>query len=298
MKKLLITGAEGFVGHYLIEQLKNKYNILATYFLEKDFEVQSVYLDISDLESLNKYVTDYRPDIICHLAAQSSGGVSYNNPYQTYSINVLGTANILECIRTASNNIRLFIPSSSDVYGIPNYLPIDEKHPLNPTNPYSSSKMIAEQITMQYVMHYDLDAVLSRSFNHTGIGQDEKFFVPTVIRKIRNAKDGDTITMGNIAIMRDFLDVRDMVRAYELLLESAPGIYNVAANDPTVLNDIVEFVIKLSGKHINIKIDPDKVRKNENLRLFGTFEKLKKETGWEPKISINETLEWMYKNYE
>ncbi len=201
-------------------------------------------------------------------------------------------------ISNGTNKIRLFIPSSSDVYGIPNYLPIDEKHPLNPTNPYSSSKMIAEQITMQYVMHYDLDAVLSRSFNHTGIGQDEKFFVPTVIRKIKNAKDGDTITMGNLAIMRDFLDVRDMVRAYELLLESAPGIYNVAANNPVVLNDIVEFVIKLSGKHINIKIDPDKVRKNENLRLFGTFEKLRKETEWEPKILINETLDWMYKNYE
>ena len=298
MKKVMITGAEGFVGHYLINELSNDYNVIACFFQDKVFPIESHRLDVTDMQELTALIRKISPDIICHLAAQSSGGVSYDNPYFTYTVNVMGTLNILESVRQSGKNIKVFIPSSSDVYGVPDYLPIDEKHPLRPTNPYSSSKVIIEQIARQYNTQFKCDIVISRSFNHTGIGQDSKFFVPTVIREIKNAPDGGTITMGNLAIMRDFLDVRDVVRAYRMLIGTERGVYNVAGNNPLILNDIVEYVIKQSGKHINISIDPAKVRKNENLRLYGSFDKLNKKTGWKPEIHIEETIRGMYHSYE
>lgn len=294
MKKVFITGAEGFVGTYLIEELKSHYEIVAGYFLNSNFECRSHRIDITDKGIMDDIISKEQPDIICHLAAQSSGGVSYRNPHLTYNINVIGTLNILNAAMHMNRDVTVFIPSSSDVYGIPGYLPIDEKHCLNPTNPYSSSKMIIEQIASQYSRHFGLNIVISRSFNHTGPGQDEKFFVPTIIRKIQEAKNGETITTGNLAIVRDFLDVRDVVRAYRLLLEASPGVYNVAGNNPIILNEIVEYIIEISGKYVNISIDPSKVRKNENLRLYGTYDKLTNATGWVPEIDIRQTLREMY----
>lgn len=294
MKKVFITGAEGFVGRYLIEELKPYYEVIGGHFLQAQLDCKSYRIDVTDRESIERVMESEKPDIICHLAAQSSGGVSYRHPMLTYRINVMGTLNVLDAARNTGKDTTVFIPSSSDVYGAPQYLPIDEKHPLHPINPYSSSKMIIEQIAGQYSMHFDVNVIVSRSFNHTGPGQDDKFFVPTMIKKIRQAKDGDTITAGNLAIIRDFLDVRDVVRAYRLILEIEPGVYNIAGNNPVMLGDITEHIIKISGKHINISIDPSKVRKNENLRLFGSYEKLNKETGWEPEIDIVDTLREMY----
>ncbi len=298
MKRILITGAEGFVAHYLIEELKNDYNIYGTYFLEKELDIENEFLDITNRESVDNLIKKINPDIICHLAAQSSGGVSLKNPYLTYSVNVLGTLNIFESVKNFNKKIKIFIPSSADVYGKPKYLPVDEKHPLYANNPYSSSKIIIENIAKQYIDHFNLNIILTRSFNHTGVYQDSRFFIPSVIEQIKKAKNDDTIYVGNINIKRDFLDVRDVVKAYKQLFEIERGTFNVASGKSIELKKIIEHIIKISNKNIKIQISQDKIRKNEVQEIYGSYELINKTIAWKPKINILHTLEWMFEYNE
>ncbi len=239
-------------------------------------------------------ISEFSPDVIYHLAAQASGGVSLRNPYLTYTVNFAGTVNLIEAVRKHDETCHIIIPSSSDVYGKPDYLPIDEEHSLKAVNPYSSSKIIMEDAVEQYVKHFKMNITITRSFNHTGRGQDERFFIPSMIKQVNSTKNGDTIKTGNLDIKRDFLDVRDVIKAYISLMNIKNGKYNVCSGKSHKLRDILGFIIELSGRDISVIKDPTRIRKNDPEEIRGTYEKIKSETGWEPRVDIMNTIEWMF----
>lgn len=174
MKRVLITGAEGFVAKYLYEEIKDLCEVRGGFFIKKELPYESFYLDVTDHSSVKVAVRDGGYDAIYHLAGQSSAKTAKTNFFDTYRINVLGALNIAEAVTSLSLKTRVIFISTSDVYGVPMYLPVDEKHPVSPLNAYSHSKLLSEEILRSYAGK-GLDLVIARSFNHTGRGQTSNF---------------------------------------------------------------------------------------------------------------------------
>lgn len=270
MKKALITGINGFVGPYLRKELEaNGYRV---YGLDLHGTEGAYACDITSFEQVFKVVDAVKPDFIFHLAGFSSVAKSFENPLLCFKINVEGTKNLLDAIVKVGLKPKILIVSSAEVYGVPKYLPIDEKHPLDPISPYGKSRVEQEKLALGY----DLHVVISRSFNHTGPGQPTTFVIPSFKKQVDEAKDGDTIYVGNLDVVRDFSDVRDVVKAYRILLEKgkAKEIYNVGSGIGYRLRDILESLIKKSGKRLMVEIDPDKLRKNDIFKVVSDNKKI------------------------
>jgi len=295
MKKILITGAEGFVAEYLYNELKDSYNIEGTYFLRHNIPYKSYFLDVMDYSEVEKRVSSGSYDSIFHLAGQSSAKVAKNNFYDTYRINILGALNFAEAITKLKLKTRFIFISTSDVYGTPKYLPIDEKHPLSPLNAYSDSKRMAEEILKKYT-EKQLNLVITRAFNHTGRNQTTNFFIPSIIQQVKNIKDKGTIQTGNLSLARDFSDVRDVVSAYKSLIEIERGIYNISSEKSIPLREIVDYVIKKSKKEITIEEKAELIRKGEPKDFYGSSVLIKRKTGWKRKYNLFDTIDWMIKD--
>uniref|UniRef100_A0A7C3J6A1 NAD-dependent epimerase/dehydratase family protein n=1 Tax=candidate division WOR-3 bacterium TaxID=2052148 RepID=A0A7C3J6A1_UNCW3 len=296
MKKVLITGAEGFVASFLYKVLKEKYDVEGTYFVEKDLGYKSYKLDLTDKKNVFEFFEKNSYDFIFHLAGQSSTKVSLKDPYLTYNVNINSTLNILESLRLYQSKTKFIFISTSDVYGLPKYLPIDEKHPTNPQNPYSNSKKICEEIIESYE-RFGINYIIIRAFNHIGVGQNENFFIPSLIRKIKETQDGK-VKVGNLNLKRDFTDVRDMVYAYSLSMELKNGIYNICSGKSYSLKYIADYLVKLSGKNITFETDESLLRKNEPEEFFGDLELFRSITGYKNRYSIEESLKWIFENYD
>jgi len=295
MKRVLITGAEGFVASYLIQRLAKSYLLYGTYFLKEIESVESLFLDITDPDRVSQMVSEIKPDIIYHLAAQSSGGLSFSKTMMTYSINVQGTLNLLEAARISVPDAVIIIPTSADIYGSPDYLPLDEKHPLKPVNPYAASKAAVHIICENYSKTFGMKIVEARSFNHIGRGQAELFFIPSIVKQIKNCSKTDRrIQAGNIDIKRDFSDVRDVVEAYELMINAESGVYNVCSGQSLPLRGFIDHLIEYSGKNIIVDVNNAMKRDNEPEDFYGSYKKLNSAVGWKPKADILKTLEWIY----
>ncbi|MEO0288748.1 MAG: GDP-mannose 4,6-dehydratase [candidate division WOR-3 bacterium] len=295
MKRVLITGAEGFVASYLYKVLKDKYLVEGTYFVDRFLEYPSYKLDLTDKKSVFDFLEKNEYDYIFHLAGQSSTKVSLNDPYLTYFVNINSTLNIIESLRLNKRKTKFLFISTSDVYGIPQYLPIDEKHPLNPQNPYSISKKICEEMIKSYE-RFGLDYVIIRAFNHIGVGQNENFFIPSLIKKIMESDNG-IVKVGNLNLKRDFTDVRDMVYAYSLAIDLERGVYNICSGKSFLLKDIAEYLVKISGKKIHFQVDESLLRKNEPEEFFGNCDLFKSLTGYKNKYTIEESLKWIFESY-
>lgn len=296
MKKVLITGAEGFVASYLYEVLKDKYEVEGTYFIEKDLGYTSYKLDLTDKKNVFQFFEKNVYDYIFHLAGQSSTKISLKDPFLTYNVNLNSTLNILESLRSKERKTKLIFISTSDVYGKPHYLPIDEKHPLNPQNPYSNSKKICEDLIKSYG-DFGVNHIIIRAFNHIGVGQNENFFIPSLVKKILSSKNG-VVKVGNLYLKRDFTDVRDMVYAYFLSMNLENGIYNISSGKSYLLKDIADYLVKISGKKITFKVDESLLRKNEPEEFYGNSELFRSLTGFKNRFSIEESLQWIYESYE
>jgi GDP-4-dehydro-6-deoxy-D-mannose reductase len=260
MKKALITGVNGFVGPYLRKELEdNGYDVYGL-----DISKQGLNFfkcDITDAKSMQDVIKEVKPNFIFHLAGFSSVGKSFEQPELCFKINVDGTKNLLDAvkiIRDKELNPRILIVSSADVYGKPEYIPINENHPVNPVSPYGESRVEQERISL----NSGLSVVISRSFNHTGEGQPDIFVIPSFKKQVALAKEGEKVLVGNLDIIRDFSDVRDVVRAYRLIIEKGDerGIYNVGSGKGYKLGDILDTFIKQSGKKLKIEIDEKKFR--------------------------------------
>lgn len=308
--KALITGVNGFVSSHLIALLHREgYDIIgldikinaedkaSKLILSGNGKIDLVECDLRDNMKLTEIVSQNRPDLIFHLAAQSSVKLSFENPAETYLINVIGTLNILEAISNLEKPAKVLLISSSEIYGQlkPDQVPVREAAPLKPVNPYAVSKATVDMMAYQYWKVYNLPVYLARAFSHAGPGQRTVAVLSDwafQTAKIELGLHPPQIDVGNMDVIRDYMDVRDTVRAYwSILTEGEPGVpYNVCSGIGYKLTDLLKIIISFTSKQIEIIPDPSRLRPVDIPILIGSPEKLNKATGWQPKIKIEKTL--------
>lgn len=303
--RVLITGAGGFVGRHLIMRLVEAgWEVIGTHRRADPLPMgqrpagtrQWCPLDVGDREGLRTLLEEVRPEAIVHLAAVTSVRESFRDPLTTLETNVVGTVNLLEAVRCGAPQARILLVSSADVYGRveEDRGPITEEFPLRPLSPYGMSKATMEFFGELYARAYGLEVLRARSFPHTGPGQDGRFLFPQAARQVCLAQWGEVreLRMGNLDPIRDYLDVRDVVEAYWLLLiKGEPGeVYNVASGEGHVLRELVMALEELVGAAWPILEDRDGEREVDLPFLVGDATRLKERTGWEPKVPLEETL--------
>lgn len=291
-KRLLVTGLDGFVGSTVRQMLSSPS-------LRGRFElvIPSNVLELRDCKSLDTAIAETRPDCVLHLAGQSFVPASVKDPLATYEVNFLGTLNLLDSLKGRGFNGRLLYVSSGDVYGWmpPEDLPVTEKHLVRPRNPYAVSKAAAELLCVQWTFAHDFDIVIARPFNHIGAGQAEWFVVSDFAKQVVEIKLGrqaPEIRVGSIDVTRDFTDVRDVVLAYMLLLESGQSgeIYNVCSGREQTIRSMLDGLLKISGIDCRIIEEAARKRPKEQTRMLGSYAKLQGQVGWQPTIGITQSL--------
>ena len=254
---------------------------------------------LEDPEPIARLLDRLRPIMVCHLAAQSSAAASFRNPGGTFATNVLGTLNLLEAVRALPDGERpaLLSVGSCEEYGPQpeSAYPLREDAALNPLSPYGVSKVAQTLLCRQYVRSYDLPAVMTRSFSHTGPGHDIRFAFPHFAHQIAAAEAGigpAEIVTGDLSPVRDFLDVRDVVAAYSLLLkEGRPGeIYHVSSGKSLTIGQGLEILVDGAKCPIAVRRDEDLCRPSDIPFMVGDNTKLRRDTGWKPEREINDTL--------
>jgi GDP-4-dehydro-6-deoxy-D-mannose reductase len=285
--RVLITGAGGFAGRHMTERaMAEGAEVIAPPREE---------LDLRDAEATRAAVALAAPDRIFHLAALASVPESWEAPAETIGNNLDATLAVLEAVRREAPHARVLIAGSGEMYGPPQTLPVDESHPIRPQNPYAVSKAAGDILGGFYEDGHDLHVIRSRAFNHSGPGQSDLWVIGAFARQIAEAEArGDEraeIVTGGLDARRDFTDVRDVVRAYWLLLEKAdPGAYNVCRGESIEVASILDGLAKAARLEVEPRIDPARLRKNEVMEIIGSHEKLTAATGWQPEIPIEQTL--------
>ncbi len=285
--KAFVTGANGFVGHWLIRHLEASGD-----------EVVSPPdgFDVTDPSSVRSAVIEAEPDAVFHLAALSHVGESWKDPARTFAVNATGTLHVLDAALACDQKPKVLVVSSAEVYGnvAEADLPLTEGRPLAPVTPYAVSKVSAEYLGIQAYLGTKLPVIRARSFNHVGPGQLPNFVVPALARRIVLAQQkGETeLAVGSLEARRDFTDVRDVVRAYRLLVEKGtPGeVYNVCSGKDLAVSHLAERLLSLSGAQLDLVVDPELVRPVELPVLRGDSTKLREATGWAPDIKLDQTL--------
>lgn len=301
--KALITGINGFVGEYLSDFLiSNQIDVYGTV-LSEEASIENISdnkifkMDLLDKNEVNKIIAEIKPDYIFHLAGQSSVALSWKKPDLTINVNVIGTINLLEAVKLYSNKSRVLIIGSSDQYGIvnPEQCPISENTPMNPQSPYATSKKTQEEIAIQYFKAFKIDTIIVRAFNHIGPKQNKGFVIAdfaSQIAEIEKEKKAAIIKVGNLDAKRDFTDVRDVVRAYYLVMTNGkPGeIYNVGSGITYKIKEILDKLLSLAKVSIYIEKDNDKMRPSDVPLIQCDNSKISTECGWTLQYPIDQTL--------
>jgi GDP-4-dehydro-6-deoxy-D-mannose reductase len=304
MRRALVTGCGGFVGPHLSGALVRAG--FRVWGVDEKKEVRDasienyVSLDLSDRRAVEDLIGESSPDAIVHLAAQSSAGKSFAEPFDTLTRNVIPVLNVLETVRKSGRKTRVLAVGSGDVYGPVSEadLPVAETRAPHPMNPYALSKAIQEQCCVQYASLYGTDVVVTRSFNHTGAGQSTTFALPSFARQLAEIRNGvrePVLDVGNLDLRRDFSDVRDVTRAYVALLDGgrAGEVYNVCSGTSRGLRELLGLLCDMAGVEPEIRADPRRMRPNDTREIRGDPSKIARETGWSPEIGIADTLEWL-----
>jgi GDP-4-dehydro-6-deoxy-D-mannose reductase len=270
VERVVVTGPGGFVGGHLRAELGDA-------FVPYDG-------DVLDVEPLRAAVRG--ADAVVHLAAAASVGGSFGDVAEVWRTNVLGTVNVAEAVRAEAPQARLLFVSSGEVYGRAEQVPTPEDAPLAPVSPYGESKAAAELACR------GLDAVVARSFPHAGPGQDERFAVGSWAAQLARlrAEGGGTLHVGDLGVERDLTDVRDVCRAYRLLLDAPAGTYNVASGRAVPLRRVLDLLVEAAGVPVTVEQDPARMRPADVRVLAGDPSKLRAATGWEPQIPLEQTL--------
>ncbi|MFN2471687.1 MAG: GDP-mannose 4,6-dehydratase [Gaiellaceae bacterium] len=276
---VLVTGAQGFVGGHLLRELGN--SALAT------------HADVTDPDALARTLGDVQPVAVVHLAALSWVPESWRDPARVWAVNAVGTVNLLEAVRAECAQARVLVVSTGEVYGRAEVLPTPENSPVSPVSPYAASKAAAEVAALQ-VRETGLDVVVARPFQHEGPGRDEQFAVGSWTHQIARleAAGGGELLVGNLDAERDLTDVRDVCRAYRLLLDPAVqgGVYNVASGRTVTMRRVVELLVELATVPVDVKPDPERLRPLDLPVLCGDATRLRAATGWRPEIELEQTL--------
>ena len=308
MDKFLITGCSGFVGRHFLDYLED--NRIKCEILGIDLDpmvphrkfryvdMRSECVDLLDQNDIERIIFDFQPRYILHLASFSSVAFSWKNPTISFKNNVNIFLNLLEVIRKYGLNTRILSIGSSEEYGnvAPEETPLTEMSPLRPLSPYAVARVAQEMLSKLYADSFGIDIVITRSFNHIGPGQRDVFVVASFIRRILEAKlsgeDKMTMKTGDLQIVRDFLDVRDVVKAYYLLLKKGRKgeVYNICSGIPTQLSEIIDMTAEIVDLKVDTVVAPEFVRPNDNPYILGDNSKLKRDTGWEKSFALETSI--------
>lgn len=310
--RALITGITGFAGSHLADYLlahqpqveiygtrrwRSPMENIAHLSGELGKRVKLIETDLRDYSSVRACLEESRPDYIFHLAAQSFVPTSWSAPAETLNTNIVGQTNIFEAIRHLGLDPVMQIACSSEEYGLvhPEETPIKESNPLRPLSPYAVSKVAQEYLGYQYFMSYGIKVIRTRGFNHTGPRRGEVFVTSNFAKQLASIKVGlqePIIHVGNLDAVRDFTDVRDMVRAYWLAVTKAkPGeVYNIATGHGITIRQLLDRLIELAEVEVTVQPDPARMRPSDVEILIGDSSKFRADTGWEPEIPLDQTL--------
>ncbi len=306
--KALVTGATGFVGSHLVDYLTDIQGLEVhgtrrprsrDEFTRPDIQYHEG--DITDYTSIADLISIIEPDYIFHLAAQSFVPLSWRAPRTTLETNITGTLNILEAIRASKRDIKVQVAGSSEEYGIVNSeeCPVTETQPLRPLSPYGISKIACDLLAQQYYHSYDLHTIITRAFNHTGPRRGEQFVTSKIAKQLALIKLGKAepvLTLGNLQAVRDFTDVRDVVRAYWLAVKHClPGQpYNIGTGIGHTIEQVVHLLEEVSEVKFELKQDPQFMRPSDVPRLVCDSTTFRSATGWKPEILFRQTLKDLF----
>lgn len=311
MKRMLITGFSGFVSrHFLNYLVENNlsYEVLGVDVNPPKFAMEDYaptlamsfeQVNLLDKEALEDIIATFRPDYILHLASFSSVAYSWQHPADCFMNNTSIFLNVTEALRKHDLcDCRLLSVGSSEEYGDvkKEELPLQEDMPLVPVNPYAVARVSQEMMAKVLADSFGMQIMLTRSFNHMGPFQDERFVIPSFVRRILDiaesgAKSGE-IETGDTSIVRDFVDVRDVVRAYyRLLLDGKAGeVYNICGEKGVSLAEVVDQIADIVGVSVTTRVNPDFVRPGDNQVVIGSAEKIRQDIGWTAEIPLRQTL--------
>ena len=291
--RVLLTGAGGFVGRWLTAELAAAGHEVIPAPPHRE-------LDLAARPDLGPLISRTRPDAVAHLAGMAYGPDAVRDPEAAIAVNAGGTAAVLAGLDAAGSASPALIVTSSDVYGSPATLPVPESAPVRPKDAYGRSKAAEERVALE--AHARGRAlVIARSFNHTGPGQRAEFAAPALASRVLAVKLGDAseIRAGNLESRRDFTDVRDVVRAYRLLLERLvgpdglgvePPVVNVGSGRSVAIREVLETLCRMAGVAPQVRVDPSLLRPDDVADVYADVSLLRQLTGWEPRIPLEQTL--------
>ena len=307
--RALITGITGFAGSHLADYILENHPHVEVYGIVRwrsrteniehlREKINLVEGDIRDYISVKRVLDEVRPDLIFHLAAQSFVPTSWKAPQETLTTNILGQTNIFEAVRELGLSTAIQIAGSSEEYGLvkEDEVPIKETNPLRPLSPYAVSKIAQDFLGYQYFMSYGMRIIRTRGFNHTGPRRGEVFVCSNFAKQIAEIEKGKrppVIKVGNLEAIRDFTDVRDMVRGYWLAATEgeAGEVYNLCSGRGYRISEVLEMLLSLSKVEVKVEQDPERMRPSDVPVLIGDCTKFREKTGWAPKIPFEKTLE-------
>ena len=299
--RVLITGANGFVGRYLAHFMKQTgHEVIGTVWGhegEPPEGIKTVSVNLLDFDAMAKTVQEVRPEWIVHLASVSFLPESFVHVLDAWRINLFGTLHLLEAARLFGTRTRILYVSSAAVYGLVNedQIPLTETMPLRPAEPYGASKAAGELAAMQYMQSFGLPVICARTFNYTGPGQPSMFVCSEFAWMIAMAEAGKmppVLNVGNLKSRRDITDVRDLVVAYAGLVEKGvPGeVYNVASGRDIPVSQVLDILLGMTSIKVQVKVDKGKIRPVEFPVVVGDSAKIAEAIGWRPQISLEQTL--------
>lgn len=309
--RYLITGFSGFVARHFIEYLDSNGEVCIVKGLDlhhpdfaieqyKNIQISFEKVDLLAINRVASIIQEFQPNYILHLASFSSVAFSWEEPVQSFKNNTNIFLNLADVVRKLNLlETRILSVGSSEEYGNINDdddLPLKESHRLNPISPYAVARVAQEYLSKVYADGYGMDIVMTRSFNHIGPLQSSAFAVPSWAKQLvelkKFGKSHGTIVTGDVSIVRDFTDVRDIVRAYYLLLHngSKGQVYNVCSGKGVRLRDIINIMAEELNIEVRIHTDPRLIRRADNRIIIGSNEKIKRELGWENRIPLEQSL--------
>ena len=296
---VLITGGAGFAGSHLLQRLSGRHELVAWARSAPSPALAPLarwqQVDLRDRSRVHSLVDEVRPSAVYHLAGFSQVAESFVDPATPLATNILATHHLFDGLRRAGLHSRVVVTGSAAVYAVSDS-PLTEESPLGPQSPYAVSKLAQEQLGLRALSEDGIDVVLTRPFNHTGPGQTPSFMAPTIARQVALIERGDSepvLRIGNTSAIRDISDVRDVVRAYDALMQhGVPGtIYNVASGVGRTVGQIVDALTSRSRTPVRVEVDPSRLRASDIPVLVGDASRLRQATGWAPQIPFEQTMD-------
>jgi len=306
--RALITGITGFAGSHLADYLLADHPEVEVYGIYRwrsrrdniehlDDRLTLLEADLRDYTSLHHLLEEAQPDYIFHLAAQSFVPSSWRAPGETLTTNIAGQTNLFEAVRALGLDPTIQIACSSEEYGLvhPDEVPIQETNPLRPLSPYAVSKVGQDFLGYQYFQSYGLKVLRTRGFNHTGPRRGSVFVASNFSLQVASIEAGlqePVIRVGNLDAVRDFTDVRDMVRAYWLsVVKGRPGeVYNICSGTGITMRELLDRILAMAKVEVSVETDPERLRPSDVEMLIGDGSKFEADTGWKPEIPLEKTL--------